>query len=102
MLSNELKNQIRQSLDAAKNHMPDFKVRPAQNKMIAEICKTLAGEYPNTQPILCVEAPTGTGKTMAYLLSAIPIAKANNNKLIISSANVALQEQLLFKDIPEI
>jgi Rad3-related DNA helicases len=102
MLTTELKTQIRQSLEAAKKGMPDFKIRQAQNKMIAEISKTLSGEYPNGNPILCVEAPTGTGKTMAYLLSAIPIAKAQKKKLIVSSANVALQEQLLFKDIPEV
>ena len=82
--------------------MKGFRVRPSQNKMIAEISKTLTGEYENSNPILCVEAPTGTGKTMAYLLSAIPIAKAQKKKLIVSSANVALQEQLLNKDIPEV
>ena len=99
MLSDTLKAQIRQSFEAAKNTMPGFVVRHAQNKMIAEISKTLAGEYPDTNPILCVEAPTGTGKTMAYLLSTIPIAKANKKKLIISSANVALQEQLDRKSV---
>ena len=102
MLSDELKAQIRQSFEAAKNGMPGFKIRQAQNKMIAEISKTLSGEYANSNPILCVEAPTGTGKTMAYLLSAIPIAKAKKKKLIVSSANVALQEQLLNKDMPEV
>ncbi len=102
MLSDELKAQIRQSFEAAKNGMSGFKIRQAQNKMIAEISKTLSGEYPDSNPILCVEAPTGTGKTMAYLLSAIPIAKAKKKKLIVSSANVALQEQLLNKDMPEV
>ncbi|SFV77589.1 ATP-dependent helicase DinG/Rad3 [hydrothermal vent metagenome] len=101
MLSDELKAQIRDSFIALKSDMKDFNVRPSQNKMIAEISKTLCGEYQDSNQILCVEAPTGTGKTFAYLLSAIPIAKANKKKLVVSSANVALQEQLLFKDIPE-
>ncbi|WP_246260828.1 ATP-dependent DNA helicase DinG [Candidatus Ruthia endofausta] len=83
-----------------KKDMDGFKVRQAQNKMIAEISKTLSGEYKGNN-ILCVEAPTGTGKTFAYLLGSIPIVKANKKKLIISSANVALQEQLLFKDMPQ-
>ncbi|BBB24482.1 ATP-dependent DNA helicase DinG [Isorropodon fossajaponicum endosymbiont JTNG4] len=100
MLSNELKAQIRQSFMNLKKDMDGFKVRQAQNKMIAEISKTLSGEYKGNN-ILCVEAPTGTGKTFAYLLGSIPIAKANKKKLIISSANVALQEQLLFKDMPQ-
>ncbi len=100
MLSNELKAQIRQSFMSLKKDMDGFKVRQAQNKMIAEISKTLSGEYRGNN-ILCVEAPTGTGKTFAYLLGSIPIAKANKKKLIISSANVALQEQLLFKDMQQ-
>ena len=102
MLSDKLKTQIRKSFTAAKSGITGFVVRPAQNKMIAEISKTLSGHYTNSNPILCVEAPTGTGKTIAYLLSTIPIAKDNNLTLIIASANVALQEQLLSKDIPEI
>ncbi|BAS68013.1 ATP-dependent DNA helicase DinG [Bathymodiolus septemdierum thioautotrophic gill symbiont] len=100
-LSEDLKGQIRDSFIALKDDMDGFQLRGAQNKMIAEISKTLAGEYKDNNKILCVEAPTGTGKTFAYLLSAIPIAKANKKKLIISSANVALQEQLLVKDLPE-
>ena len=99
MLSDELKAQIRDSFLALKQDMDGFRVRQAQNKMIAEVSKTLSGHYPDTNKILCVEAPTGTGKTFAYLLSAIPIAKANKKKLVISSANVALQEQILNKDI---
>ncbi len=101
MLSNELKVQIRQSFMNLKKDMNGFKIRQAQNKMIAEISKTLSGEYKGKHNILCVEAPTGIGKTFAYLLGSIPIAKANKKKLIISSANVALQEQLLFKDMPQ-
>ena len=101
MLSDELKAQIRDSFIALKSDMSDFNVRPSQNKMIAEISKTLCGDYSDSNKILCVEAPTGTGKTFAYLLSGIAIAKANKKKLIVSSANVALQEQLLLKDIPE-
>jgi len=101
VLSDELKAQIRDSFIKLKSDMSDFNVRPSQNKMIAEISKTLCGDYKDSNKILCVEAPTGTGKTFAYLLSSIPIAKANKKKLIVSSANVALQEQLLLKDIPE-
>lgn len=101
MLSNELKTQIHQSFKNLKENMNGFIIRQAQNKMIAEISKTLSGEYKSSHNILCVEAPTGTGKTFAYLLGSIPIAKANKKKLIISSANVALQEQLFFRDIPQ-
>jgi ATP-dependent DNA helicase DinG len=101
MLSEDIKSKIRQSYIATKSSMDDFKVRHAQNKMIAEISKTLSGDYPEHNKILCVEAPTGTGKTIAYLLSSIPIAINDKKKLVISTANVALQEQLIKKDLPE-
>ena len=101
MLTTELKQQIRSSFDGAKIQLNNFSNRSSQNKMIAEISKTLMGEYPDSNPIICVEAPTGTGKTMAYLVSCLPIAKALKKKLIIASANVALQEQILNKDIVE-
>ena len=101
MLTAAIKKQIRSSFEAAKIQLPNFSNRSSQNKMIAEIAKTLSGEYPELNPILCVEAPTGTGKTMAYLISCLPIAKANKKKLVIACANVALQEQILYKDIVE-
>ena len=101
MLTAAIKKQIRSSFEAAKIQLPNFSNRSSQNKMIAEIAKTLSGEYPKLNPILCVEAPTGTGKTMAYLISCLPIAKANKKTLIIACANVALQEQILYKDIVE-
>ena len=101
MLTAAIKKQIRSSFEAAKIQLPNFSNRSSQNKMIAEIAKTLTGEYPKSNPILCVEAPTGTGKTMAYLIGCLPISQANKKKLIIACANVALQEQILYKDIVE-
>ena len=101
MLTPKLKQQIRSSFEEAKSQISNFSNRSSQNKMIAEISKTLMGEYANKKSIICVEAPTGTGKTMAYLVSCLPIAKALKKKLVIASANVALQEQILNKDIVE-
>ena len=101
MLTEALKAEIRASFEKAKKQLPGYTNRSSQNRMMAEIAKTLTGEYPKSNPILCVEAPTGTGKTMAYLIAPLPIAKASEKKLVIASANVALQEQLLNKDIIE-
>jgi ATP-dependent DNA helicase DinG len=67
--------------------------------MIGECAKTLLGEYGGAR-IIVAEGPTGTGKTLAYLLSAIPVAKAAGHKVVLSSATVALQEQLVERDIP--
>ena len=49
-----------------------------------------------------IEAGTGTGKTLAYLLATIPLAQALNLKVVIATATVALQEQVILKDIPEL
>ncbi len=49
---------------------------------------------------LIVEAGTGTGKTLAYLLPALRMARENGQRIIISTGTKNLQEQLFFKDIP--
>ena len=49
---------------------------------------------------LIVEAGTGTGKTLAYLLPAIRMARERQQRIIISTGTKNLQEQLYFKDVP--
>jgi len=49
---------------------------------------------------LVVEAGTGTGKTLAYLLPALRLARERGHRVIISTGTKNLQEQLFFKDIP--
>jgi ATP-dependent DNA helicase DinG len=49
---------------------------------------------------LIVEAGTGTGKTLAYLLPALRAAAATGRRVIISTGTKNLQEQLFFKDVP--
>ena len=49
---------------------------------------------------LIVEAGTGTGKTLAYLLPALHLARARQQRIIISTGTKNLQEQLFFKDVP--
>ncbi|MEX2468981.1 MAG: ATP-dependent DNA helicase DinG [Pseudohongiellaceae bacterium] len=104
MLADELKSQIqalyRQMLDSRQ-----LTPRYGQRQMIAEIARTLGvlcadGEQPS--PVCVVEAGTGTGKTLAYLLAVLPLARALEFKVVIATATVALQEQVLYKDIPEL
>ena len=83
--------------------------RFGQKTMIAEIVRSLANietddeqKRKNDAGIIAIEAGTGTGKTVAYSLAAIPWAKAMKKKVVISTATVALQEQIVFKDLPEI
>src|SRR5580693_1461453 len=49
---------------------------------------------------LIVEAGTGTGKTLAYLLPALRLARERQQRIIISTGTKNLQEQLFFKDVP--
>lgn len=50
--------------------------------------------------MLVAEAGTGIGKSLSYLMAVIPVAVVNKRKVVISTATVALQEQLLNKDLP--
>ena len=100
MLNEDLKAAIRDAYSAiieGKSLTP----RWGQRQMIAEIANTLAripapGQAPCGLPAVCViEAGTGTGKTIAYAVSAIPIARALNKRLVVATATIALQEQFL-------
>jgi len=56
----------------------------------------------NDSEHLLVEAGTGTGKSIAYLLPAMAYAKRNNAHVVVSTNTINLQEQLLGKDIPQL
>jgi ATP-dependent DNA helicase DinG len=98
-LSDEIKEDIREAYKSIQRNVKGFRDRKAQLKLIAEVARTLSGFYGSTR-ILAVEAPTGTGKSIGYMLGAIPVAKSYEKRLIISTGTVALQEQLVNRDIP--
>lgn len=98
-LTDSVKQEIRDALTNVKQNLAGFRDRTGQRLMIAEIAKTLAGEYGGKR-IIAVEGPTGTGKTLGYMLAAIPVAKAEKKKLVISTATIALQEQIISRDLP--
>ncbi|PKG39296.1 ATP-dependent DNA helicase DinG [Psychromonas sp. Urea-02u-13] len=100
MLSDTVKKQIRNGYERLTEALPNFAKRKAQNYLVAEIAKVLAGEYDKSRRILVAEAGTGIGKSLAYILAALPVAQANNKKLVISTATITLQEQLINKDLP--
>ncbi len=75
-----------------------FEERPQQATMAQEIARAF-----NQSAFLIVEAGTGTGKSLAYLLPAIKWAVQNygeSGRVIISTNTKNLQEQLFFKDLP--
>lgn len=86
----------------------EINARYGQRLMIAEIAKYMGDITENdgqrtSQAAACVvEAGTGTGKTLAYLIAAIPVAKALGKTLVISTATVALQDQIVLKDLPDL
>ncbi len=83
--------------------IPNLRERENQLQMVLAIdkCfKTTNDEIKDGHNICLVEAPTGTGKSLAYLLSGIVNAKQLNKKFIISTATKTLQSQLIEKDIP--
>lgn len=80
-----------------------LRARYGQRLMIAAVARALGdAERTGAEPIAVVEAGTGTGKTMAYCVAAIPVAQQKEKRLVISTATVALQEQIVFKDLPDL
>jgi ATP-dependent DNA helicase DinG len=76
-------------------HHDSFEIREGQLAMANAIeSAILSGRH------LVVEAGTGTGKTLAYLVPAVGAAVANNRRVVISTGTKNLQEQLMKKDIP--
>ncbi len=100
MLSDALKSQIRAIHQQMKTNLPGYQPRPGQNQLVAEMANIVAGSYHSYDRIGLVEAGTGTGKSLAYLMAAIPLALAQKKTLVIATATVALQEQLVNKDLP--
>ncbi|HFE3743346.1 TPA: ATP-dependent DNA helicase DinG [Klebsiella quasipneumoniae subsp. similipneumoniae] len=96
-LTAALKAQIAAWYKALQEQIPDFIPRPPQRQMIADVAKTLAGDEGRH---LAIEAPTGVGKTLSYLISGIAIAREEQKTLVVSTANVALQDQIYSKDLP--
>jgi ATP-dependent DNA helicase DinG len=73
----------------------NFEFRPQQQEMAVAVAQALAnGEH------LVVEAGTGVGKSLAYLVPAILYAVANKKKAVVSTHTINLQEQLTQKDLP--
>jgi ATP-dependent DNA helicase DinG len=75
--------------------LPDYEDRPEQLHMAF----TVADAF-NKGQLAVVEAGTGTGKSLAYLVPALLWARANQERVVISTRTINLQEQLIRKDLP--
>lgn len=76
---------------------PTFERRAGQVAMALQVTDAL-----NQGDHLLVEAGTGTGKSLAYLLPAALWAIANDARVVVATNTINLQEQLLEKDIPQV
>ncbi len=103
--------QALQQFDAVVAATPGMRARSGQRRMAEEVARTFAraqlardgapadGDEPR-RAIAVIEAGTGTGKSLAYAVPAIQIALARGTRVLIATATVALQEQLVHKDLP--
>ena len=97
MCKDKIKDEIKNILKNIHSKSEEYKKRPAQREMIANIYKTFNKDKNRS---IIIEAPTGVGKTLAYLISAIPIAILKEKTLVVSTATHILQQQILEKDLP--
>ncbi len=76
---------------------PGYEARPQQVEMLKKVAQTF-----NEGGVAFIEAGTGTGKSLAYLIPAMQWAIANNERVVISTNTINLQEQLADKDVPAV
>lgn len=82
---------------AFSQNFPEYEYRPQQVEMLRAVTLALSeGRH------LMVEASTGVGKSIAYLLPAAVWALQNNTRVVISTNTITLQDQLIKKDIPDL
>jgi ATP-dependent DNA helicase DinG len=76
---------------------PDYEYRPQQVDMAVAVTKAF-----NEGQHLIVEAGTGTGKSIGYLLPAAFWAHQNDRRVVVSTNTINLQDQLIAKDLPQL
>jgi ATP-dependent DNA helicase DinG len=91
---NRLSAQISVTGNVAQR-LAGFESRPEQQHML----RTVATAFNDSKAAL-IEAGTGTGKSLAYLLPAIHWAVQNKQRVVVSTNTINLQEQLMHKDLP--
>jgi len=77
--------------------IPSYEYRPQQAEMAMKVAEAF-----NQSLFLLCEAPTGVGKSLAYLLPASWWASLNRERVVVSTQTKSLQAQLFYKDLPQI
>jgi ATP-dependent DNA helicase DinG len=107
VVAEPVKRRVRKILDAeaitatleeggaVARRLPAYEPREAQLNLMKLIIRGF-----NEDAFAAAEAGTGVGKSFAYLLPAVHYALANDERIVISTATITLQQQLFEKDIP--
>ncbi len=98
LITDELKSDITAAYQAF-TQSAGGEPRKGQRHMLAWVTQGLMNRDANK---VVIEAGTGTGKTVGYLIPSLLCARELGKKVIVSTATVALQNQLLQKDIPQL
>ncbi len=106
----ELERSALQAFDDVVAGSGDFRSRSGQRRMAAQVARTFSratlgkpeddDEGEPERAIAVIQAGTGVGKSLAYCAPAIALALSRGTRVLISTATVALQEQLVNKDLP--
>jgi ATP-dependent DNA helicase DinG len=80
---------------AIARRLPSFELRPSQIGLMRLVIKAF-----NDDALAAAEAGTGVGKSFAYILPAMTYALDNDERVVVSTATINLQQQLYEKDIP--
>ena len=78
----------------------EFGGRAYERRIQQETMAVAVAEALEQNHNLCVEAPTGVGKSFAYLIPAIYHARATRTPVLVTTETITLQEQLVNKDLP--
>ncbi len=115
MSSTEWAHKALSIFDAVVGGAGHLRSRPGQRRMAEQVAHTFSeaelGEVVQDDPssvltaepvrsVAVIQAGTGVGKSLAYTVPAVVLALERNTRVLISTATVALQEQLVHKDLP--
>jgi ATP-dependent DNA helicase DinG len=107
MLTHQEAADLQRFIAAVRRALPGYRESPQQRQMIEAVADTFdrclhgsATAETDGGNLLVCESGTGTGKTFAYAIPGLVLARSVGKKLVISSSTVALQEQLVGKDLP--
>ncbi|MDW7681882.1 MAG: DEAD/DEAH box helicase, partial [bacterium] len=88
-------SQSLQPTGVVAKYLKNYEHRPQQVEMIKQIAVAF-----NDKKIAIIEAGTGVGKSLAYLIPAIYWSVQNKQRVVVSTRTINLQQQLIQKDIP--